>query len=153
VLQKHKEIGVNKMVVIGIAVAALLIGGGGAAVFFMNQEPAQQGPVVDARPFQYVPVPSVVANFQVGSGMRYVQITVNLQTRDVPSSDKMKANTPLIQGEILMLLQELRFSDIDGSEGKKNLVAQIEQRVTALFSGEPESFELERAVLTGFVVQ
>jgi len=144
---------VNKMVVIGIAVAALLIGGGGAAVFFMNQEPAQQGPVVDARPFQYVPVPSVVANFQVGSGMRYVQITVNLQTRDVPSSDKMKANTPLIQGEILMLLQELRFSDIDGSEGKKNLVAQIEQRVTALFSGEREPFELERAVLTGFVVQ
>jgi len=144
---------VNKMVVIGIAVAALLIGGGGAAVFFMNQEPAQQGPVVDARPFQYVPVPSVVANFQVGSGMRYVQITVNLQTRDVPSSDKMKANTPLIQGEILMLLQELRFGDIDGSEGKKNLVAQIEQRVTALFSGEPEPFELERAVLTGFVVQ
>lgn len=143
----------NKMVVIGIAVAALLVGGGGAAVYFMNQEPAEKGPVVDTRAFQYVPVPSVVANFQVGSGMRYVQITVNLQTRDVPSSDKMKANTPLIQGEILMLLQELSFSDIDGSEGKKNLVAQIEQRVTALFSGGPEPFELERAVLTGFVVQ
>ena len=143
----------NKMVIIGIAVAALLIGGGGAAFYFMTQAPAEEAPKVDARPFEYVPMPAVVANFQVGSGMRYVQITVNLQTRDEDSATKMKDNTPLIQGEMLMLLQELNFSDIDGIEGKRNLTNLIEQRVVALFSGDPEPFELERAVLTGFVVQ
>lgn len=152
-LSHCKENNVNKMVIIGIAVAALLIGGGGAAFYFMTQAPAEEAPKVDARPFEYVPMPAVVANFQVGSGMRYVQITVNLQTRDEDSATKMKDNTPLIQGEMLMLLQELNFSDIDGIEGKRNLTNLIEQRVVALFSGDPEPFELERAVLTGFVVQ
>ena len=152
-LSHCKENNVNKMVIIGIAVAALLIGGGGAAFYFMTQAPAEDVPKVDARPFEYVPMPAVVANFQVGSGMRYVQITVNLQTRDKDSATKMKDNTPLIQGEMLMLLQELNFSDIDGIDGKRNLTDLIEQRVVALFAGDPEPFELERVVLTGFVVQ
>ena len=143
----------NKMVTIGIAVAALLIGGGGAAFYFMTQAPAEDAPKVDVRPFEYVPMPAVVANFQVGSGTRYVQVTVNMQTRDPKSATKMKDNTPLIQGEMLMLLQELNFSDIEGIDGKRNLTDLIEQRVVALFAGDPEPFELERVVLTGFVVQ
>ena len=143
----------NKMVIIGITVAVLLIGGGGAAFYFINQAPAEDAPKIDTRKFEYVPMPAVVANFKVGSGMRYVQITVNLQTRDPDSATKMKDNTPLIQGEMLMLLQELSFSDIDGIDGKRNLTDLIEQRVVALFAGDPEPFELERVVLTGFVVQ
>ena len=39
----------NKMVIIGIAVAALLIGGGGAAFYFMTQAPAEDVPEVDTR--------------------------------------------------------------------------------------------------------
>ena len=52
-----------------------------------------------------------------------------------------------------MLLQELNFSDIDGIDGKRNLTDLIEQRVIALFAEDVEPFELERVVLTGFVVQ
>ena len=37
----------NKMVIIGVAVAALLIGGGGAAFYFMTQAPAEDAPKVD----------------------------------------------------------------------------------------------------------
>ena len=143
----------NKMVIIGIAVAVLLIGVGGAAFYFLTQAPAEDVPEVDTRAFEYVPMPAVVANFQVGSGMRYVQVEVNLQTRDEASATKIQDNTPLIQGEILMLLQELNFSDIDGIDGKRNLTDLIEQRVIALFAEDVEPFELERVVLTGFVVQ
>jgi flagellar FliL protein len=144
---------VNKMVVIVIAVAMLLIGGGGVAFYFINQEPSAAAVKVDERPYQYIPIPAVVANFQVGGGMRYVQITVNLQTRDTDSADKMKLNAPLIQGEILMLLQDMTFAEVSDKEGKKNLTQVIEQSIVALFAGDPQPFELERVVLTGFVVQ
>ena len=76
----------NKMVIIGIVVAALLIPVVVAQRFVHDASAAE--PKVDARPFEYVPMPAVVANFQVGSGMRYVQITVNLQTRDEDSATR-----------------------------------------------------------------
>ena len=144
----------NKMVLIGAIVGALLLGGGGAAFYITSMAPpVAQEDQVDTRTNIYVEVPPVVANFEYEGSMRYLQVTVNLQTRDTASATLMKDNAPLIQGEILMLLQDLDFGTVRSTEGKRALIEMIDAGVRELFKSGAEPLELEQVVLTGFVVQ
>jgi len=145
---------VNKMVLIGAIVGALLLGGGGAAFYITSMAPpVAQEDQVDTRTNIYVEVPPVVANFEYEGSMRYLQVTVNLQTRNTASATLMKDNAPLIQGEILMLLQDLDFGTVRSTEGKRALIEMIDAGVRELFKSGAEPLELEQVVLTGFVVQ
>jgi len=150
----NEEKEVNKMVLIGAIVGALLLGGGGAAFYMTSMAPpVAQEDQVDTRTNIYVEVPPVVANFEYEGSMRYLQVTVNLQTRDTASATLMKDNAPLIQGEILMLLQDLDFGTVRSTEGKRALIEMIDAGVRELFKSGAEPLELEQVVLTGFVVQ
>jgi len=142
------------MVLIGAIVGALLLGGGGAAFYITSMAPpVAQEDQVDTRTNIYVEVPPVVANFEYEGSMRYLQVTVNLQTRNTASATLMKDNAPLIQGEILMLLQDLDFGTVRSTEGKRALIEMIDAGVRELFKSGAEPLELEQVVLTGFVVQ
>ena len=144
----------NKMVLIGAVVGALLLGGGGAAFYITSMAPpVAQEAQVDTRTNIYVEVPPVVANFEYEGSMGYLQVTVNLQTRNTASATLMKDNAPLIQGEILMLLQDLDFGTVRSTEGKRALIEMIDAGVRELFKSGAEPLELEQVVLTGFVVQ
>jgi flagellar FliL protein len=150
----NEENEVNKMVLIGAVVGALLLGGGGAAFYITSMAPSgAQETQVDTRTNIYVEVPPVVANFEYEGSMRYLQVTVNLQTRSTASATLMKDNAPLIQGEILMLLQDLDFETVRTTDGKRALIEMIDTGVRELFQNGPEPLELEQVVLTGFVVQ
>lgn len=145
----------NKFVIIGVVVVVLLTGGGAGAYFYLNEngtgEP--EGPKIDERDFVYVEVPPVVANFDVKGKMRYLQITVSLQTRDIASSNAFKANLPMIQSELLTLMQGSSFNDITTIDGKAAFIKRIESNVKRLFKDKKDPIELEQAMLTGFVVQ
>ena len=144
----------NKMVLIGAVVGALLLGGGGAAFYMTSMaSPVAQEAQVDTRTNIYVEVPPVVANFEYEGSMRYLQVTVNLQTRSTASATLMKDNAPLNQGEILMLLQDLDFGTVRSTEGKRALIEMIDAGIRELFQSGAEPLELEQVVLTGFVVQ
>ena len=142
----------NKMVLIAAVVGALAIGGG-AAVYFTSMAPSgPQAPVADTRAFTYVEVPPVVANFGFQGSMRYLQVTVNLQTRDSDSVKPMDENAPLIQGEMLMLMQDLDLEIVRAVDGKRAFIKQVDASIRALFDNPEDPFELEKVVLTGFVV-
>ena len=144
----------NKMVLIGAVVGALLLGGGGTAFYMTSMaSPVAQEAQVDTRTNIYVEVPSVVANSEYEGIMRYLQEMVNLQTRSTASVTLMKDNAPLIQGEILMLLQDLDFGTVRSTEGKCALIEMIDVGIRELFLSGAEPLELEQVVLTGFVVQ
>ncbi len=144
----------NKMALIGAVAGALLLGGGGAAFYLTSvSPPVAQEVQADTRANIYVEMPPVVANFEYAGSMRYLQITVNLQTRSTVSAALMKDNAPLIQGEMLMLLQDLDFATVRTTEGKRALIEMIDGSVRDLFQSGAEPLELEQVVLTGFVVQ
>ncbi|MDA9043777.1 flagellar basal body-associated FliL family protein [Pseudomonadales bacterium] len=115
--------------------------------------PVAQEAQVDTRTNIYVEVPPVVANFEYEGSMRYLQEMVNLQTGSTASATLMKDNAPLIQGEILMLLQDLDFGTVRSTEGKRALIEMIDAGIRESFQSGAEPLELEQVVLTGFVVQ
>ena len=147
----------NKFILIGIVATVLLAGGAAAAYYFLvmnaETEGAEPAPKLDKRAFIYVEIPPIVANFDVKGKMLYVQITTSLQTRDTDSSKTIKDNIPLIQSDVLMLMQSAEFDDLNAPDGKKQFIKQIEKSVNNMFKDGPKPFEMERAMITGFVIQ
>jgi flagellar FliL protein len=147
---------VNKFIIIAI-VAVLLLAGGGAAYYFLvisaETGGAEPAPKIDDRAYIYVEIPPVVANFDVKGKMRYVQITTSIQTRDAESGNTIKNNIPLIQSDLLTLMQSAEFDEINSSDGKARFIEQIEKSVNNMFKNGPKPFEMERAMITGFVIQ
>lgn len=147
----------NKFIIIGIVAAILLAGGAGAVYYFLvlnaETDGAEPAPKIDDRKFVYVEIPPVVANFDVKGKMRYVQITTSLQTRDKDSGDTIKDNIPLIQSDLLTLMQGAQFDEINSPEGKAQFIRQIEKSVNEMFKNGPKPFEIERVMITGFVIQ
>jgi len=147
---------VNKFIIAGIVTVVLLVGGAAAYYFLVvtaETDGAEPAPKVDDRAFIYVEIPPVVANFDVKGKMRYVQITTSLQTRDTDSSKTIKDNIPLIQSDVLMLMQSAEFDELNAPDGKKQFIKQIEKSVNNMFKDGPKPFEMERAMITGFVIQ
>ena len=116
-------------------------------------EGAEPVPKLDKRAFIYVEITPMVANFDVKGKMRYVQITTSLQTRDSDSGDTIKNNIPLIQSDRLTLMQGADFNEINSADGKARFIKQIEKSVNNMFKDGPKPFEIERAMITGFVIQ
>ena len=146
----------NKFIIAGIVTVVLLAGGAGAYYFLVvnaETDGAEAAPKVDDRAFIYVEIPPVVANFDVKGKMRYVQITTSLQTRDADSGDTIKNNIPLIQSDLLTLMQGADFNEINSADGKARFIKQIEKSVNTMFKDGPKPFEIERAMITGFVIQ
>lgn len=145
----------KKIVIICVVAVTVLLGGGaGAYVYFgLGSDSGLEEKEVDEREYTYTEVPPVVANFDVKGKMRYLQITVSLQTRDETTSKLFKANLPLIQSELLSLMQGSQFNDITTIDGKAAFIKRVESNVKSLFKDNKDPIELERAMLTGFVVQ
>ena len=67
--------------------------------------------------------------------------------------ETIKDNIPLIQSDVLMLMQSAEFDDLNAADGKKQFIKLIETSVNNMFKDGSKPFEMERAMITGFVIQ
>ena len=74
-------------------------------------------------------------------------------TRDTVSSQTIKDNIPLIQSDLLTLMQGAEFDELNAPDSKKQFIKLIETSVNNIFKDGPKPFEMERAMITGFVIQ
>ncbi len=65
-----------------------------------------------------------------------------------------KDNIPLIQSDLLTLMQGAEFDELNAARwSKARFIKQIEKSVNNMFKDGPKPFEMERAMITGFVIQ
>jgi flagellar FliL protein len=143
-----------------IGAAVVLLGGGGAAFFLMKggdkkeaEAAAHKEPV--KLPSLYIPMdPPFVVNFDAGQGARFLQITVQLMTRDLHMSEFVKANEPVIRNDLLLLFGNQKVEDVSTREGKEKLREEALQAVRKIITTEGgKAEELEALYFTSFVMQ
>lgn len=154
-----KPKGKGKLLII-IAAAVVLLGGGAGAFFFM-----QGGDKKDAKvpakaeavklPSIYVPLdPPFVVNFDPGAGARFLQITVQLMTRDPHMAEFAKAHEPVIRNDLLLLFGNQKVDDVSTREGKEKLREDALQAVRKIVKEEGDKPEqIEALYFTSFVMQ
>src|ERR1700761_7735978 len=94
----------KKWLIIGIAAFLVLGGGGAAAVLLMGHGDAKKAKVQAKEPLApplYVGVdPPLVVNFEGEQLVRFLQITVQVMTRDPPTVELLKANDPVVRNDL-----------------------------------------------------
>jgi flagellar FliL protein len=165
------------IVIIGVLVA-LLIGGGIVAAIVMTKgnsakadvaaEPAadtapgkkgkagkeakKEGPKA---PAIYVGLePPFVVNFDASQSSRFLQVTVEIMTRDSNMAKMLQENDPAVRNDLLMLFGGQNATEIGTREGKEALRKSALATVRQLIGTEGGRPELVEAIyFTTFVMQ
>ncbi|MBL4572892.1 MAG: flagellar basal body-associated FliL family protein [Gammaproteobacteria bacterium] len=150
----------KKIMIISAAIV-LLAGGGASAYYFtalgddavigetLDSEAVAAETVAEERDALFHTLPPLVVSSHYNGSLRYLQVKLSILTRNEETLEKLRANTPLIQNALIMLLDTFKFSELDNAEGKEALRAQAEEEVRNLINDE----EVESVLFTGFVIQ
>lgn len=152
------------LLIIVIAVAALAAGGG--VYFFVGGKDkavaGEQGKkgadAEDAKPklpAQYVKLdPPFVVNFEAKGLMRFLQVAVEVMTRDPHTAELLEKNNPMIRNDLIMLFGSQKYEDISTREGKEKLRADALSTVSKIIESEGgEAKKVEQLYFTSFVMQ
>jgi len=148
------------MIVGGILLVAVSIGG----VFFMMKSmglldpkggAAQQQQVVHVNdPAIYFPLePAFVVNFKDRGRTRFLQITMEVMTRDPLIIEDIQAHMPLIRNNILLLLSNQKAEDLHSAEGKETLRKAVLDELIKILAEETGRVKVEGLYFTSFVTQ
>jgi len=149
------------LVIVGVVVL-VLIAGGVAVALLLRKPAAKPGDAAAAAqtaeenkaPAQYLDLqPSFVVNLEDDQAMRYLQVDIELMTRDPKAMEQIKNNMPRIRNTLMLLLSAQHSKDLMTREGKEALEKQALDQVQAVMRDETGKPEVEGLYFTNFVMQ
>jgi flagellar FliL protein len=149
----------SKWLIIGIAAFVVLAGGGAAAFFLMGQsdhpKKAHEAVKEPLAPPLYVALdPPFVVNFEGEQLVRFLQVTVQVMTRDPASVEMLKANDPVVRNDLLMLLANQKYEVVATRAGKEKLRTDALTAVRHVIeSAGGKADHIEQVYFTSFVMQ
>jgi flagellar protein FliL len=98
--------------------------------------------------------PPFVVNFDAKGVMRFLQISMEVMTRDAPTSEVIKQHEPKIRNNMLMLLGSQTYDTLSSLEGKEGLRKQALATIAKVVEDEGgEGKKVEDLYFTSFVMQ
>jgi flagellar FliL protein len=145
-----------------IVLLALTVGGGAAYLFMSGKKEAAAKEAAEAKdkpvhkePAQYVKLdPPFVVNFEAKGMMRFLQVTVEVMTRDPATVELVKQNDPMIRNDLILLFGNQTYQTISTREGKDQLRAEALKVVSDVITAEGgDGAKVEQLFFTSFVMQ
>ena len=76
----------------------------------------------EAKASVFYPIdPPLVVNFEDGSAVRFLQISMEIMGRDQKGIDSVQRNMPLIRNNLLLLMSNRNYQSLMSREGKEKL--------------------------------
>jgi flagellar protein FliL len=98
--------------------------------------------------------PPFVVNFEAKGVMRFLQISMEVMTRDAPTAEEIKLHEPKIRNNMLLLLGSQTYETISTMEGKEGLRKQALETIAKVVEDEGgEGKKVEDIYFTSFVMQ
>jgi flagellar FliL protein len=152
--------GKGKWITIVIAVALVAAGAGAGAFLgpFFHSAPSSKKPTpkveVKGPPLYLGLDPPFVVNFEAEQAVRFLQVTVQVMSRDQTTLDLLKANDPVVRNDLLLLFGNQKYTTISTSEGKDKLRTDSLDAIRKVIGGAGGKPDLVEAVyFTSFVMQ
>jgi flagellar FliL protein len=151
----------KKWLIIGVAACLVLAGGAAAAWLLMDQGNAHGRKQQTAKakeplaPPLYVALdPPFVVNFEGDQLVRFLQITVQVMTRDPATVEVLKANDPVVRNDLLLLFANQKYDVVATRPGKEQLRADALIAIRHVVeSGGGKADHVEQVYFTSFVMQ
>ncbi len=98
--------------------------------------------------------PPFVVNFEAKGVMRFLQVSMEVMTRDAPTSEEIKLHEPKIRNNMLLLLGSQTYETISTMEGKEELRKKALETIAKVVEEEGgEGKKVEDLYFTSFVMQ
>ena len=96
--------------------------------------------------------PPLVVNFEDGSAVRFLQISMEIMAHDEKAIESVQKNLPLIRNNLLLLMSNRNYQSMMSREGKDKFrqEALTEVRAVQKKEGSPD---VDDVLFTSFVVQ
>lgn len=102
----------------------------------------------------YIPLdPPFVVNFAPDSDVRFLQVTVELTTRNAEVAELIKHNSPAIRNNLVMLFSDQDPALLETREGKDKLRQDALNEAQEVITGEGGPPDIEAVYFTSFVMQ
>ena len=93
-------------------------------------------------------------NFDAGGRTRFLQVAIQVMTRDPHVAEELKRHDPLIRNDLLLLLSNQQYETLASREGKEKLQQDSLEAIRHIVranGGKPEV--VESVLFTSFVMQ
>ena len=97
--------------------------------------------------------PPLVVNFEDGSAVRFLQITMEIMAHDQKAIDSVQKNVPLIRNNLLLLMSNRNYQTMMSREGKEKLRQEALTEIRAVQKKEGGGPDIDDLLFTTFVVQ
>lgn len=142
---------------IGVVVAALI---GGGLAWYLLRDPAPaadaeaEAPAANKGPAQYIGIdPAFVVNLADEDEIRYLQVEIQVMTRDPKVAEDMKVHMPMIRNRLLLLFSQKRATELRTREDKEKLQADALKEVQDVLTAEIGRPGIDALLFTSFVTQ
>lgn len=110
-------------------------------------EPAEQPPL-------YLDLtPEFIVNFEDQNRVAYLQLDLQVMTRDAEVLKALETHKPRVRAELLMLLSTQKFEALRTREGKEKLAEDIKSSLNEILKKETGKEGLEEVYFTSFIMQ
>jgi len=105
-------------------------------------------------PAIYLPIdPAFVVNFASQGKARFLQVTVEVMTRDPLMPDQIKLHMPVIRNNLMLLFSSQSYDGVSTLEGKETLREEALEVVQQILEEETGDPGVEAVYFTSFVMQ
>jgi flagellar FliL protein len=144
-----------------LTILVVVLGAGGTAAYFLlapkdpNAAAAEKAQEANKTPPLYVALdPPFVVNFEAEQLVRFLQVTVQVMSRDPATIELIKANDPIVRNDLLLLLGNQSYAKISSREGKEKLRQQALDAVRKVVTNAGgHANKVEAVYFTSFVMQ
>lgn len=159
-----KKSGIMKYVLIGVGALVLVGLSVGGSMYMAKSMLASKDATGETKspeeekkeekiPVYFAFEPPIVVNFKGATGMRFLQVTIEVMTYDPAVVPKIETNMPVIRNNLIFMLSGLSIDDLGTPEGKVKVradaLAEI-QKIMVERTGKPG---VEELYFTSFVMQ
>ena len=96
--------------------------------------------------------PPLVVNFEDGSAVRFLQISMEVMAKDQKAIDSVQKNMPLIRNNLLLLMSNRDYQSMMSREGKEKLRAEALTEIKNVQKKQGGD-DIDDVLFTSFVVQ
>jgi len=108
----------------------------------------------ESLPAIYLPIdPAFVVNFASQGKARFLQVTVEVMTRDPVMPDQIKLHMPVIRNNLMLLFSSQSYDGVSTLEGKETLREEALEVVQQILEEETDDPGIEAVYFTSFVMQ
>jgi len=171
---KKDKSGIIKIALIGLGIMAIIGTNVGLTVMLTKKDSAEGGAAVESaevgsnekevavdeneeekeKPAIYQKLdPTFVVNFQAEEALRFLQVSVELMTRDEKIIAAVEQHMPIIRNNLIILFSSQDFTTISTRVGKERIRAQTLSEIQKVMKEKTGRPGVEEVYFTSFVMQ